>query len=89
MRTFLTPPPSFLSFISSNKQSNTTRATDTTLPPHSSHSSRPIRKGTPQQQRMEAEGNADEGNEDEGNADEGNVHTSPLIHLIHLVQYAK
>ena len=46
---------------------------------------------------MEAEGNADEGNEDEGNADEGNVemylfelfHTSPLIHLIHLVQYAK
>ena len=46
---------------------------------------------------MEAEGNADEGNEDEGNADEGNVemymfelfHTSPLIRLIHLVQYAK
>ena len=67
------------------------------LPPHSSHSSRPIRKRTPQQQRMEAEGNADEGNEDEGNADKGNVemyllepfHTSPLICLIHLVQYAK
>ena len=62
-----------------------------------SHSSRPIRKGTPQQQWMESEGNADEGNEDEGNADEGNVemylfelfHTSPLICLIHLVQYAK
>ena len=30
---FLTPPPSFLSFISSNKQSSTTRATDTTPPP--------------------------------------------------------
>ena len=47
---------------------------------------------------MEAEANADDGNEDEGNADEGNedkmylfelFYTSPLIHLIHLVQQAK
>ena len=63
-----------------------------------SHSSRPIRKVTPQEQRMEAEGNADKGNEYEGNADEGNedemylfelFYTSPLIRLIHLVQQAK
>ena len=78
MRTFLTPPPSFISFISSNKQSNTTRATDT---PFWSHSSRPIRKVTPQEQQMEAEGNADDGNEDEGNADEGNENEMYLFEL--------
>ena len=43
-----------------------------TPPPHSSHSSRPTSKVTPQEQRMEAEGNADEGIEAGGNADEGN-----------------
>ena len=42
------------------------------LLPHSSHSSRPTSKVTPQEQRMEAEGNADEGIEAGGIADQGN-----------------
>ena len=42
------------------------------LPPHSSHSSRPTSKVTPQEQRMEAEATADEGIEAGGNSDEGN-----------------
>ena len=42
------------------------------LPPHSSHSSRPTSKVTPQEQQMEAEATADEGIEARGNADEGN-----------------
>ena len=42
------------------------------LLPHLSHSSRPTSKVTPQEQRMEAEGNADEGIEAGGIADEGN-----------------
>ena len=40
-----------------------------------------IRKVTPQEQRMEAEGNADEGNEDEGNADKCNEDKMYLFEL--------
>ena len=40
--------------------------------PHLSHSSCPASKVTPQEQRMEAEGNADEGIEAGGIADKGN-----------------
>ena len=85
MRTFLTPPPSFISH-SSRPTSKVTPQEQWILffrhlPPHSSHSSRPIRKVTPQEQRMEAEGNADKSNEDEGNADEGNEDEMYLFEL--------
>ena len=40
-----------------------------------------IRKVTPQEQRMEAEGNVDKDNEDKGNADEGNEDEMYLFEL--------